>query len=327
MKKLAAVLVLMIYLAGAALAGAGAEVERNVLLDNAFKMLEEGNIFIERYNQLTGAQVEPILPSGLPYFFGGKDYTRVVQSLPRYGKGICNEDTSYYRKGRTYPYGLDCQGYIFAVRSESGMTGLSPLNMMYQQVYTDKKTGKKYNWEQYYIWWKYDSRQLKTPLQDNLLPEDLANIKDTAVVGDLMMIHAKGNHILMYIGTLRDYGFTEDEVPALKDYMDYPLMIHCGISPVYGERVQQVMDADPERYKGVRTTNGGVQVSIWGVPREAAEYHETVQNNAFDYFKLPNGQVMTIYDFTNVSRWRWLRLPPDAPVLKERGGEVKPQKQ
>ena len=56
-------------------------------------------------------------------------------------------------------------------------------------------------------------------------------------------------------------------------------MIHCGISPVYGERIQQVMNADPSYYKGMQTTNGGVQVSIWGVPRDAAEYHETVQKN------------------------------------------------
>ena len=200
------------------------------------------------------------------------------------------------------------------------MIGISPLNAFYQPIYTDKKTGQKYNMEQYYIWTKYAEGAKK---KDVLMPEDLSTVKDTAKVGDLMLIHARGNHILMYIGTLRDYGFTEEEVPALKDYMDYPLMIHCGISPVYGERIQQVMDADPSYYKSMQTTNGGVQVSIWGVPRDAAEYHETVQKNDFDYFKLPNGQVMTIYDLKNVSKWRWLRLPDDAPVLKERGGEVK----
>ena len=323
MRKTITLLILVLCLAMAALTGADAEVERNILLDNAFKMLEEGNIFIERYNQITGAEVEVILPSGLPYFFGGKDYARVVKNLPRFGKGVCNETTTFYRKGKTYPYGLDCQGYIYAVRSESGMIGVSPLNPMYSPTYTDKKTGKKYNWEQYYIWWKYDSSQKSSSRKDNPLPEDLTQIRETARVGDLLMIHARGNHILMYIGTLRDYGFTGEEVPALADYLDYPLMIHCGISPVYGERIQKVMEEDPAYYKGMQTTNGGVQVSIWGVPREAAQVHETVQKNDFDYFILPNGQVMTIYDFTNVSKWRWLRLPPDAPVLKERGGEVK----
>ena len=319
MRRMAVILVLILLLAGMVPA-AGAEVERNVLLDNAFKMLDEGNIFIERYNQLTGAEVEAILPSGVPYFFGGKDYARIIKNLPRFGKGVCNETTTFYRKGKTYPYGLDCQGYIYAIRSESGMVGISPLNAFYQPTYTDKKTGKKYNMEQYYIWAKYADGAKK---KDIPMPEDLSTVKDTAKVGDLMLIHARGNHILMYIGTMRDYGFTEEEVPALKDYMDYPLMIHCGISPVYGERIQQVMDADPDYYKGMLTTNGGVQVSIWGVPRDAAEYHETVQKNDFDYFKLPNGQVMTIYDLKNVSKWRWLRLPDDAPVLKERGGEVK----
>ena len=154
MRKLAAFLMALMCLAGA-MAGAGAEVERNVLLDNAFKMLDEGNIFIERYNQITGADVEVIVPSGIPYFFGGKDYSRVLKNLPRFGKGVCNETTTFYRKGKTYPYGLDCHGYIYAVRSESGMIGLSPLNFLYSPTYTDKKTGKKYNWGKYYIWAKY----------------------------------------------------------------------------------------------------------------------------------------------------------------------------
>ena len=320
MKRLLAVLMIILCLAGTAIP-AGAEVERNVLLDNAFKMLEEGNIFIERYNQITGADVQPIFPTGVPYFFGGKDYDKMLENYPKFTKKSCKEVTRFFRKGTIYACGLDCHGFICAVRTESGYSKISPLNMMFSPVYTDKKTKKQYNWEQYYIWVKYGPDK-KSKREDIPLPP-LDTIKDTAQVGDLLMIHARGNHILMYIGTLRDYGFTEEELPALKDYMDYPLMIHCGVSPVYGERIQQVMDADPAYYKGMLTTNGGVQVSIWGVPREAAEYHETVQNNDFDYFKLPNGQVMTIYDLTNVSKWRWIRLPDDAPVLKERGGEVK----
>ena len=84
MRRPVAILVLIILLAGM-IPFAGAEVERNILLDNAFKMLEEGNIFIERYNQLTGAEVVPILPSGVPYFFGGKDYSRIIKNLPRFG--------------------------------------------------------------------------------------------------------------------------------------------------------------------------------------------------------------------------------------------------
>ncbi len=320
MRKLAAILAVIVCLAGM-IPCAGAEVERNPLLDNAFKMLPEGDIFIEKYNQITGAEVTPVFATGIPYFFGGKDYEKVIANYPQYSKKTCREVTRFFRKGTVYICGLDCHGFISAVRSESGYSKLSPLNFLYSPIYTDKTTGKKYKWEQYYIWWKYGPDK-KSNRKDNLLPP-LNEIKDSAVVGDVLLIHARGNHILMYIGTLRDYGFTEEDVPALADYMDYPLMVHCGISPVYGERMQQVIDSDKEYFKRTKTTNGGVQVSIWGVPREAAEYHEKVQNNDFDYFKLPNGQVMTIYDMTNVSKWRWMRLPEYLPVLKEKGGEEK----
>ena len=315
MRRLAAILAVVACLAGLVPA-AQAEVERNVLLDNAFKMLEEGNTFIERYNRITGADVQPIFASGVPYFFGGKYYDRMMANYPQYSKKTCQEVTRFYRKGTLYIYGLDCHGYICSLRAESGWSKISPLSFYFQPVYTDRKTHKKYDMAQYYIWWKYG----KSSKPDNLLPE-LDQVKDTAQVGDLLIIHARGNHILMYIGTLRDYGFTEEEVPALAKYMDYPLMIHCGISPVYGERIQKVLDADPDYFKKVKTTNGGVQVSIWGVPRSDAEKHATVQGNDFDWFVLPNGQVMTIYDMTSVSMWRWLRLPEKVPVLKEKGGE------
>ena len=315
MRRLTAILAVVICLAGLVPA-AQAEVERNVLLDNAFKMLDAGNIFIERYNQITGADVQPIFETGVPYFFGGKDYDKMMANYPQFSKKTCKEVTRFFRKGTVYIYGLDCHGFISSVRTESGWSKLSPLNFFYSPNYTDKKTKKTYDMKQYYIWWKFG--ESKQP--DNLMPP-LDQVKDEAEVGDVLLIHARGNHILMYIGTLRDYGFTEEEVPALADYMDYPLMVHCGISPVYGERMQKVLDADPVYFKKTKTTNGGVQVSIWGVPRTAAEQHATVQGNDFDWFVMPNGQVMTIYDMTNVSKWRWMRLPEQMPVLKEKGGE------
>ena len=303
--------VLVVLLAAVACSAAGAEVERNVLLDNAFKMLEEGNLFTQRYNEITGAEVTPVFPTGIPYFFGGKEYDKVMESYPKFSKKTCRETTTFYRKGSVYIYGLDCHGYICALRTESGYSEIPSLNILYEPNHTDKKTKEKSDWGQYYIWAKY-SKGSKTP--DKPMPENLSEVKDTAQVGDVLLIHSRGNHILMYIGTLRDYGFTEEELPALADYMDYPLMIHCGVSPVYGARIQEVLDADPEYYKKTKTTNGGVQVSIWGVPRDKAEYHETVQKTDFDYFKLPNGQVMTIYDMKNVSKWRWMRIPEQVPV-------------
>ena len=36
------------------------ELKRSDLLDAAFSMLEEGNIFVSRYNAITGAEVTPL---------------------------------------------------------------------------------------------------------------------------------------------------------------------------------------------------------------------------------------------------------------------------
>jgi len=313
LRKLLMLVFPMILCVACLLVGARAETERSVLLDNAFRFLEENNSFTERYNRLTGAQVEPLFPTGMPYFFGGKDFKDVMARYPRFRKKNCLEQTSYYRRGQSYVYGLDCHGFINAVRTESGYSEIPALSILYNPIHKDKSTGQRYNWKQYYVWWQYAAG---SPNPDNPLPEP-DEIRDDAVIGDLMLVHSKGNHILMYIGTLRDFGYTEEEVPALEDYLDYPLMIHCGPSPVYGERIQtQVIDAEPDYFKRTNTTNGGVQVSIWGVPREAAESHVTVQGTDFDFFLLPNGQVLTIYDMRNVSKWRWLRLPEKVPVPK-----------
>ena len=56
MKKLTALLVLMLTM-GLSILPAQAEVERSKLLDAAFSMLEEGNDFVRRYNEMTGAEV------------------------------------------------------------------------------------------------------------------------------------------------------------------------------------------------------------------------------------------------------------------------------
>ena len=71
MKKLTALLVLMLTMVLSILP-AQAEVERSKLLDAAFSMLEEGNDFVRRYNEMTGAEVTATFVDGCPYFFGGK---------------------------------------------------------------------------------------------------------------------------------------------------------------------------------------------------------------------------------------------------------------
>ena len=76
-------------------------------------------------------------------------------------------------------------------------------------------------------------------------------MKDTLQVGDLFAMkhpYSTYRHIMMYIGTLRDFGFTPEETPELAPYLDYPLVAHCGTHPQYGERFQRFIDTHPEDY-------------------------------------------------------------------------------
>ncbi len=45
-----------------------AQVQRHPELDAAFSMIEEGNPFLERYNQLTGADIQAGMNMGSPIF-------------------------------------------------------------------------------------------------------------------------------------------------------------------------------------------------------------------------------------------------------------------
>ena len=85
------------------------------------------------------------------------------------------------------------------------------------------------------------------------------------------------------------------------------MVIHCGESPVYGARFEKVI-AENEKFSRALTTNGGVQVSILGVPPEAATHHEHVQITDYDYFLLgKQQQVMTIFALETVQSYCWFR--------------------
>ena len=81
-------------------------------------------------------------------------------------------------------------------------------------------------------------------------------------------------------------------------------MIHCGLNPVYGERMQQYIDAHSDVYEICHTTDGGVAVSLLGLPGDAAPFHAHVQQTDYDFFVL-NGTVLTVYPVDTVIRTSW----------------------
>ncbi len=204
-----------------------AEVKRDPLLDTAFTLLEEGNIFVERYNALTGAQVEATFPLGLPYFFGGKHddiingMPRFIARAPEYTKRECWETTHFYRKDSFYLYGFDCSGFTQWIYSEVGYPEHDKLDKMINE------------------WGKYGKKNHVYSHRKGKEMPSYPEVSENLIVGDLLVGKKGARHIMMFIGTLRDYGFTAEELPELANYLDHPLVVHCGPNPKYDDRKQQ----------------------------------------------------------------------------------------
>lgn len=282
-------IILLVCLAGCA----SAEVERSPLLDAAFSLLEKDNIFQRRYNELTGANVTSLFEEGMPYFFGGRPTKLLMSRYPEFAKRDCWETSGYFQEKKIYLYGLDCTGFLTWVRRQSGLPKLPTLGNILN--------GKSYRKNDLYSggWnWKFEAVDMPDPV----------TLAGQLRVGDLLIMRMRYRHVMIFIGTLRDYGFTEEEVPELQDYLDYPLGIHCASHPRYGEAMQRYIDAHPDYCRNCLTTDGGVNVSLIYVPPEAAPYHEHVQVTDFDYFLIDGGRYqLTIRPTDNPRAFCWYR--------------------
>ncbi len=266
------------------------------LLEAAFVMLEEGNPFAARYEQITGKEITPLFPCGVPYYFGGvakpsgNGYFYI--SYPDYYTQVCGHSSGYFCKGQRYFYGVDCAGFVNYVYLAAKHKQLPHLGDMLTE----------WSCRAFHV---YDHQEGKeAPPYDQL--------KDTLIPGDLLVIrHEEGNryrHVMMYIGTLRDFGYTAEDEPALADWLDYPLVIHCGNSPFYGERFQKLIDENPEKYGRCTTTDGGVAVSILGVEPAKAPEHGHIQDRDYDWFTMKDGGYqLTVLSFTDVKYYCWYR--------------------
>ena len=285
--------VLCVLLCSMLTSGARAELTRSPLLDAAFQMLEKDNIFQRRYNEITGAQVTSLFETGMPYFFGGKPNDSLWTQYPDFAKRRCWESSTYYKKDRVYVFGLDCFGYSSWVMETAGLPQLPAASSILNE---QKARGHD-------LWcggwnWKFEEKPLPDP----------GELHKQLQIGDVLVMRSKYRHIMLYIGTLRDYGFTAEEAPELAGYLDYPLGIHCSSHPRYAPVIQEYIDARPDYCRNCITTDGGVNVSILYVPLDAAPYHEHVQVTDFDYFLIDDGRYqMTIRPTENLRAFTWYR--------------------
>ncbi|MBQ8073804.1 MAG: hypothetical protein IJ231_08595 [Clostridia bacterium] len=257
-------------------------VSASALLEQAFSMLEAGNPIAARYGKITGNPVTPLFAAGVPYFWGGQDQKIMLERWPDYTTRKQWQGThDFYEKDSVYVFGLDCVGFVKTALERAGTPLAESLNDL---------GGKTHCQAGDHLFCS----------EKNPFPADWRQAAAALRAGDVLALHHPGRHAMICIGTLRDYGYTEEQLPGLADYLDYPLMIHSGENPLAYQRFDcLVTRSEDGRLNKALPSDGGVSLCVLGVPREDAAFTVTCHGRTYSGFDV-EGACVTIMSFDNV---------------------------
>jgi hypothetical protein len=276
MKK---VFALTLFLAIIVCASSMALVQKCPELDYALSCLEKGNPFLERYNKITGSEIEPLMELGVPYFWGGRDINQLGHVRSSW------QDSKYYKIGSYYMYGFDCAGFTQWVLKSAGRGKHPPISEMLSNTYLMK--------DKYLNFDDCSYQELEQHLK----------------IGDLLAAsYAGGRHVMMYIGTLRDFGYIKSTVPkALSPYLRWPLIMHSSSNAFYYAPYKKHIE-NTYKITKVIPPDGGCMVSLLGVPvSEATSRAKRYDIDSYSYYFNLGGYALTIYDMDNTLSHRWIR--------------------
>ncbi len=251
------------------------------VLDAALSLLEEGNPFLWRYNVLTGSSIEPRMPYGVPYLYGGRAESHVFAMAPEYVlQQAWTDSPIYYRTGTLYFYGFDCVGYVQWVWKVCGLGALPSGG----QMLGDRRHSV------------FSSAGPEMPAFS-----ELASYLEP---GDVLVTDG---HMAFFLGTLRQFGYTGEEAPDLAPWLDWPLVIHSTVHAGVADHFEDLIKHGIHKYSQATVTDGGVGVSLLGVPVEEAPGHVFQQKQDTWYFDLPDHTWLTVLPWHEGQRYCWYR--------------------
>ncbi len=250
-------------------------IEAQRFLNIALAMLEQGNPILNAYNASCGGNIAATYQYGVPYLFAGANASSLLRV--RYA----SQNSHYYSTEKRYLGGFDCIGFARYVHNTAGMKKLPAIS-------DTPNANKKY---------LVDTKNL-----------DYTEWKDVLKVGDCINLAYKGGgyHVMIYIGTLRSFGFTESQLGALAPYIDHPLTIHCGMDNYHTAWYTQYIE--DHHLTGVTPPDGGVTLSILGIPYDQAPYTETMwtgtsNEKTFYWFDLQGFNLSVVNPDSEGFRW------------------------
>ena len=251
------------------------QIEAKKYLNVALTMMEENNPITRMYNENCGGTVQARFKYGVPYLFGGMHESSLLRA--RYS----SQNSNYYSTEKLYLGGFDCIGFARWLHNQAGMNTLPAISDIPKQ-----------------------SKKNLVDVEGKPFPEWAEAMK----VGDSIAMAYKGGgyHIMVYIGTLRDFGYTEDMLGALAPYIDYPLAIHCGMNNYHTEWYAQYLKE--VGYTSVTPPDGGVTISIIGAPYDKCTFTETMwkgtkNEKTFYWFDLEGYNLTSIDPTADTVRW------------------------
>ena len=240
------------------------------LYENSLYLLEQDSPFIEKYDDMADSLMGSTLPLGVPYYYAGGTEEKFLRRF------YPTTTTRYYKDTHMYLCGLDCVGMTHLVYEKCGLERHPSISDL-----LSAGTGTE-------ILMHNDPSEWPMFLQP----------------GDLIAVQHGTYHILMYLGTMRQFGWNEWNCGEAADLLDEPLVIHCGGNPFYYERYKQYI-----KDKGFRDTlppDGGVTVSVvQKTDRNAPHSTDTSWGKHFGWYELKDAKPLLVFPLDDCSDLAW----------------------
>ena len=240
------------------------------IYETSLCMLEEGSLFTERYDDTADSLMEVTLPLGVPYYYAGGSEDKFLHRF------VPSTTTHYYLDTHMYLCGLDCVGMSRLVYEKCGLERHPSISDI-----LSRNVGHG-------------------ALADN----DTSRWYMMLQPGDLVCVKHGTFHVMMYLGTMRMFGWTEATAGEAAGLLDEPLVIHCGGNPFYYDRYKEYI-----REKGYRNTyppDGGVTVSvIRSTDRDAPHSRDVYWGKHFGWYNITDKQPLLVFRLEDCTELAW----------------------
>ena len=242
----------------------------SMIYEASLCMLEEGSLFVERYDDTADSLMGVTLPLGVPYYYAGGSEEKFLHRF------VPSTTTNYYLDTHVYLCGLDCVGMSRLVYEKCGLERHPSISdILFRGVghsaLSENDTSRWY--------------MLLQP-------------------GDLVCIKHGTFHVMMYLGTMRMFGWTEATAGEAAALLDEPLVIHCGGNPFYYDRYKEYIRE--MKYRNTYPPDGGVTVSvIQTTDRNAPHSRDTSWGKHFGWYNITENQPLLVFRLEDCTDLAW----------------------